>query len=307
MSKFNAEMIYFICDTRKKEGKILCEEILAEAKSIHGKGFGETYITQSDRKITNLIYKLDMNSVGSVPITIETDYVTDNQWNSEEFGRVMDFIKFVRPHGSKDVVMGYFLDFSLELADLRIKNRCRYCGKTMEDKNDPLWLENWHLACSIEYMTVENLDLSYSPPIWKGGFHKKYLPSRMPQFVFDNFKKRKMEFMVQKAQQMLDDRSESLETYIQKHEKETAIKLWLASLCNDFAEHLNIFIYAKDPIIFTHKNPIEISFNWSSQIVTKDQFNSIISYMKKNYEMDDNNDNNAFYFCSQKVRFVLGR
>ena len=303
MSKFNAEMIYFIYDTRKKDGKILCDEILAEAKSIHGKGFGETYITQGHSKITNLIYKLDMNSMGSVPITIETDYVHDNQWNSKEFGRVMDFITFVRPHGSKDVVIGYFLDFSLELADLRTKNRCRYCGKTMEDKNDLLWIENWHLACPIEYMKVENIDLSYSPPIWKGSFNKKYLPSDMPEIVFDNFKKRKIEFMAQKSQKMLDDRSENLETYLQKHEKETIIKLWLASLCDEFAWHLNIFIYAKDPIIYTHKNPIEISFNWLSQIVTKDQFNSIISYLKKNYALDENN---GVSYGSQKVRFVLG-
>ena len=303
MSKFNAEMIYFIYDTRKKDSKILCDEILAEAKSIHGRGFGETYVTQGHSKIINLIYKLDMNSMGSVPITIETDYVTDNQWNSKEFGRVMDFITFVRPHGSKDVVMGYFLDFSLELADLRTKNRCRYCGKTMEDKNDPLWLENWHLACTIEYMTVKDLDLSYSPPIWKGSFNKKYLPNEMPQFVFDNFKQRKITFMEQKAQKMFDDRSENLEAYLQKYEKETAIILWLASLCAEFAEHLNIFIYAEDPIIYTHKNPIEISFNWSSQIVTKEQFNAIISYLKKNYEMDENN---TVYCGSNKVRFVLG-
>ena len=57
------------------------------------------------------------------------------------------------------------------------------------------------------------------------------------------------------------------------------------------------------PIIYTHKNPIEISFNWSSQIVTKEQFNAIISYLKKNYEMDENN---TVYCGSNKVRFVLG-
>ena len=78
----------------------------------------------------------------------------------------------------------------------------------------------------------------------------------------------------------------------------------MTSLCDEFAEHLNVFIYAKDPIIYTHKSPIEISFNWSSQIVTEDQFNSIISYLKRNHEMDENND---VYCGSQKIRFVLGK
>ena len=54
--RFNAEIIYFIADKKTKEGKEFLNSILKEARSIHGKGFGETYGTSDSDLIKKLIY-----------------------------------------------------------------------------------------------------------------------------------------------------------------------------------------------------------------------------------------------------------
>ena len=299
--RFNAEIIYFIADKKTKEGKKFLNSILKEARSIHGKGFGETYGTSDSDLIKRLIFKLDMNSTGSVLVELKTNFVHDNQWNSVEFGRVMDFITFVPVDGSRDIISGYFLDFSLALADLRTQIRCRYCGKTRYDIDDQDWREGWHLSCGHEFMEESNIDLTYSVPIWMGNFSKSWLPKDRPDFVYDNFKEKKIEVIRRKTQKMVETREKNFLKSVMEYVSKSKAEDVLAQLCLKFAEDLSIFVCPKDPIIYMHHNPYKISFNWnSSPVLSRDQFNTILDYMKKEYVINEDQS-----FTINGVSFIL--
>lgn len=87
-------------------------------------------------------------------VTLDPKYLFDNQWNTKEGYRVMEWQYSV--HENKDIKEGYYLILPKEAVELRERKRkCGFCSE-MSDVEGP------HLKCAeSKYMSKDNLHLAY--------------------------------------------------------------------------------------------------------------------------------------------------
>ena len=87
-------------------------------------------------------------------VTLDPKYLFDNQWNTKEGYRVMEWQYSV--HENKDIKEGYYLVLPKEAVELRERKRkCGYCGKLSDT-------EGVHLDCAkSEYIDIKTLHLAY--------------------------------------------------------------------------------------------------------------------------------------------------
>lgn len=87
-------------------------------------------------------------------VTLDPKYLFDNQWNTEEGYRVMEWQYAI--HDNKRIKEGYYLVLPKEAVELRERKRkCGYCGKLSDT-------EGVHLECvKSRYIDIKTLYLAY--------------------------------------------------------------------------------------------------------------------------------------------------
>lgn len=87
-------------------------------------------------------------------VTLDPKYLFDNQWNTEEGYRVMEWQYAV--HDNTRIKEGYYLILPKEAVELRERKRkCGYCGKLSDT-------EGVHLECvKSEHISLKTLRLAY--------------------------------------------------------------------------------------------------------------------------------------------------
>ena len=85
-------------------------------------------------------------------VTLETDFVTNNQWNTTDGRRVFDFYQGIVPN--KKIKRGHYLDVTNEMRALRDNtHKCGYCGAHYDRPSI------CNKCITGEYLTPDNLPL----------------------------------------------------------------------------------------------------------------------------------------------------
>lgn len=131
-------------------------------------------------------------SLNGVELTLETEHLFDNQWNTKPVGdakkglRVFDWAQDYNPHGNPNIKQGHYLDITPDMVNIRSETfRCGYCGK-QEPK--PKGLVFCPHCLDSEYLTSKELHLTRMRACSEGHKYKspemseEELAERLPLF-----------------------------------------------------------------------------------------------------------------------------
>src|ERR1017187_1100926 len=113
-------------------------------------------------------------------LTLETNWVFDNQWNTapvEGVGdkglRVFDWAQDYRPNDNPTLKQGHYLDLTPEMIEVR-KNRlkCGYCGKQYDARDTPAPPAFCHACLGGEHLKAKDLMLTRIEPV----LHQTFAP-----------------------------------------------------------------------------------------------------------------------------------